>query len=174
MEEKRIEAIRRKGKNEAHLYMSVKVILEDAFFGHQGNDLFDPEISPTHEFRIKKSATLKEFLNTVADNLKWPADRLRPWPLSHRTNQTLRPSLVELEDSERTMIEVAENHNPWQIFLELIHPDADLSSPLPTFDKETRWNRDFWDLLVNPNPVTRLLEQSKTGREQRLSGQVCY
>merc|ERR1719391_1597948 len=98
MEEKRIEAIRRKEKNEAHLYMSVKVILEDAFFGHQGNDLFDPEISPTHEFRIKKSATLKEFLNTVADNLKWPADRLRPWPLSHRTNQTLRPSLVELED----------------------------------------------------------------------------
>jgi len=136
MEEKRIEAIRRKEKNEAHLYMSVKVILEDAFFGHQGNDLFDPEISPTHEFRIKKSATLKEFLNTVADNLKWPADRLRPWPLSHRTNQTLRPSLVELEDSERTMIEVAENHNPWQIFLELIHPDADLSSPLPTFDKD--------------------------------------
>jgi ubiquitin carboxyl-terminal hydrolase 7 len=40
-EEKRIEAIRRKEKNEAHLFMTVKVLLEDAFYGHQGNDLFD-------------------------------------------------------------------------------------------------------------------------------------
>jgi len=137
MEEKKIEAIRRKEKNEAHLYMSVKVILEDAFFGHQGNDLFDLEIAPTHEFRIKKSCTLREFLATVAEDMRWPVERLRPWPLSHRTNQTLRPSLVELEDGDRTMVEVAENMNPWTIFLELQQPDVDLSlGPLATFDKD--------------------------------------
>ena len=83
-EEKRIEAIRRKEKNEAHLYMSVKVLLEDAFYGHQGNDLFDVETAPSFEFKIKKSATLREFLNTVAEDMRWPVERLRPWPLSHR------------------------------------------------------------------------------------------
>ena len=135
-EEKKIEAIRRKEKNEAHLYMTVRVILEDAFFGHQGNDLYDPETAPVHEFRIKKSASLKEFLNTVAEDMKWPVERLRPWPLSHRTNQTLRPSLVELEDGERSMVEVADSYNPWTIFLELLQPDVDPSAPLATFDKD--------------------------------------
>lgn len=135
-EEKRIEAIRRKEKNEAHLYMSVKVILEDAFFGHQGNDLFDPEMAPIHEFRIKKSATLKEFLSTVAEDMRWPVERLRPWPLTHRTNQTLRPSLVEMEDGDRNMVDVAENCSPWTIFLELLKPDTDVNTTLATFDKD--------------------------------------
>jgi len=135
-EEKRIEAIRRKEKNEAHLYMSVKVMLEDAFYGHQGNDLFDPETAPSFEFKIKKSATLREFLNTVAEDMRWPVERLRPWPLSHRTNQTLRPSLVELEDGDRSMTEVSENCNPWTIFLELLTPEVEANKPLPTFDKD--------------------------------------
>ena len=133
-EEKRIEAIRRKEKNEAHLYMSVKVILEDAFFGHQGNDLFDPETAPSFEFKIKKTATLGEFLAIVAEDMRFPVEKLRPWPLSHRTNQTLRPSLVELEEADRSMMEVAENCNPWTIFLELLEPDVE--KPLATFDKD--------------------------------------
>lgn len=135
-EEKRIEAIRRKEKNEAHLFMSVKVILEDAFYGHQGNDLFDQETAPFFEFKIKKSATLREFLNTVAEDMRWPVERLRPWPLSHRTNQTLRPSVMELEDGDRCMTEVAENSNPWTVFLELFNPEVEVNRPLPTFDKD--------------------------------------
>ena len=48
----------------------------------------------------------------------------------------LRPNLVELEDGERSMVEVAENYNPWTIFLELLQPDNDPNAPLPTFDKD--------------------------------------
>ena len=59
-------------KNDAHLHMSVKVVFEDAFFGHQGNDLFYPEAAPITEFRIKKSATLNEFLSTVAEDMRLP------------------------------------------------------------------------------------------------------
>ena len=126
-EEKRIEAIRRKEKNEAHLYMSVKVILEDAFFGHQGNDLFDPEMAPTHDFLIKKSATLKEFLSTVATDLGLPVERLRPWQLIYHLlagpwDKSLRPFLVEMEDWDRSMVDVTENSNPWTIFLQLLKP----------------------------------------------------
>ena len=135
-EEKRIEAIRRKEKNEAHLFMTVKVLLEDAFYGHQGNDLYDQETAPCFEFKIKKTATLREFLNTVAEDMRWPVERLRPWPLSHRTNQTLRPSVMELEDGDRSMTEVAENSNPWTVFLELLNPEVEANRPLPTFDKD--------------------------------------
>lgn len=34
------------------------------------------------------------------------------------------------------MSEVAENVNPWTVFLELHNPDTDPSRPLPTFDKD--------------------------------------
>jgi len=40
---RQFEAQRRKERMEAHLYMNVHVLLEDAFFGYQGNDLFDSE-----------------------------------------------------------------------------------------------------------------------------------
>ena len=40
---RQLEAQRRKERNEAHLYMNVQVLLEDAFFGYQGNDLFDTD-----------------------------------------------------------------------------------------------------------------------------------
>jgi len=133
-EEKKIEMIRRKEKNEAHLYMLVRVLVEDNFHGHQGNDLFDPEFVTPIEFRIKKASTLREFLSSVSEDMRWPLEKLRPWPLTHRTNQTLRPALVELEDGDRTMLDVSENANPWSIFMELLAPD--IPRPLPTFDKD--------------------------------------
>ena len=43
---------------------------------------------------------------------------------------------MELEDGDRSMVDVAENYNPWTIFLELTQPDMDLSTPLATFDKD--------------------------------------
>ena len=102
-------------------FISVKVILEDAFFGHEDNDLFDPEMRPTHEFRIMKSATLKEFLSTVATGLGLPVERLRPWHLAYK-NKSLRPYLVEMEDGDRSMVDVTKNCNPWTIFLQLLKP----------------------------------------------------
>ena len=105
-EEKKLETIRRKEKSEAYLYMNVRMVLEDSFYGHQGNDLFDPETAHCHEFKVKKQSTLKEFMTMLSEEMKVPLDRIRPWPLNHRTNQTLRPTLVEIEDSERTMNEV--------------------------------------------------------------------
>ncbi|KAG8317458.1 positive regulation of DNA demethylation [Homalodisca vitripennis] len=42
-EEKKMEQMQRKERNEAHLYMTVQVLLEDSFSGHQGNDLYTPD-----------------------------------------------------------------------------------------------------------------------------------
>jgi len=134
-EEKKLEVIRRKEKNEAYLYMTVKIVLEDAFYGHQGNDLFDPETTPTLEFRVKKAATLRESMTMLSEELKYPVDRMRPWPLNLRNNQTLRPTLVEMEDGQRSLNEISENNQSWFIFLELLPPDVPGVS-LPSFDKD--------------------------------------
>lgn len=49
--------------------MYLQVVLEDAFSGHQGNDLYDPDKVNYRTFRVKKSATLQEFLEQVAESL---------------------------------------------------------------------------------------------------------
>jgi ubiquitin carboxyl-terminal hydrolase 7 len=68
-EEKRMEQIRRKERNEAHLYMSVQVLLEDSFDGHQGNDLYDPDRALYRVFRFRNQTTLQELLEQLADSL---------------------------------------------------------------------------------------------------------
>lgn len=136
-EEKRIEMIRRKERNEAHLYMCVQVVLEDAFSGHQGNDLYDPDKVCYRTFRVKKSATLQEFLEQVADSLKYPVEQIRPWPLNLRTNQTNRPTLLDLEtDLHKPLIEISDNSNPWTVFMETVPPDSGLKA-LTAFDKDS-------------------------------------
>ena len=60
---------------------------------------------------------------------------MRMWPLNHRTNQTLRPTLVDMEaDMTKPIFEVAESVNPWTVFLEICNPEN--SGALPTFDKD--------------------------------------
>jgi len=46
----------------------VHVALEDEFQGHQGNDLFNPDKAHFRQFRVKKKATLQEFLEILSEN----------------------------------------------------------------------------------------------------------
>ena len=47
----------------------------------------------------------------------------------------MRPSLVEIEDGNRMMSDVADNSLPWNIYLEMMTPDQP-AAPLPAFDKD--------------------------------------
>ncbi|XP_066139547.1 ubiquitin carboxyl-terminal hydrolase 7 isoform X1 [Euwallacea fornicatus] len=134
-EEKRMEQVRRKERNEAHLYMTIQVLLEDQFDGHQGNDLYDPEHAQFRVFKIRKQATVAEMLEMLADAFKYPPEQMRPWPFSQRSNQTIRPGALDLEaDLHKPVIDAAEIVNPWNIFLELLPPESGLTS-LPQFEK---------------------------------------
>lgn len=136
-EEKRLEQIKRKERNEAYLYMTVNVLFEDSFEGHQGNDLCDHEHVNYRVFRVKKQACLMEFLELLSESLKYNVERIRVWPFSLRSNQTRRPTLIEAEtDLQKPLSECAEGGNPWHVFVELAHPDSGLSA-LPPFDKDT-------------------------------------
>lgn len=135
-DEKKIEIAKRKEKNEAHLYMNIRLLLEDNFNGHQGNDLYDPDKVTCQELRIKKTDTLQEVLVQLSTQMKIPAEQVRMWPMNHRTNQTLRPALIDVEsDLDKAFFDVADNTNPYNVFLEVAPPETP-SRPLPPFDKD--------------------------------------
>ncbi|XP_074647259.1 ubiquitin carboxyl-terminal hydrolase 7-like isoform X2 [Tubulanus polymorphus] len=136
-EEKRLEAQKRKERSEAHMYMNVQVVTEDLFDGHQGNDLFDPEKVNFRNFKVKKNATLTEFMTMIGENMKYPVLDLRPWALNYRQNQTFRPSVIDMDvQANKTVQEISEGENPWTLFIET--KDLDSSQEhLPSFDKES-------------------------------------
>ncbi len=50
--------------------MTIQVVLEDSFAGHQGNDLFDTDKNSCYRnFKVKKTATLLELLETLSEGL---------------------------------------------------------------------------------------------------------
>lgn len=136
-EEKRQEAVRRKERNEAHLYMTINVYTEDSFVGHKGADLYDTDKALFKSFKIKKAAPLREAIETMASQLKYPPEGLRLWPIITRANETMRPSSIVECDSEmsRQVSDVCENTNQWNVFLEVLDPDSGLTA-LPPVDKE--------------------------------------
>lgn len=150
LEEKNIEAQKRKERTEAHLYMQVQVLMEDAFDGHQGNDLFDLEKMNYRIFRMKKLTTLNEFMHVLASSLNFNVDQIRPWSFNLRTNQTYRPTVIEFKEPEKTIQEVADNENPWTIFVETVDPEFPTST-LPVFET----NNDVLIFLKKYDPVTR-------------------
>ena len=63
---RRIEAQRRKERSEAHLYMDVQVLTEEAFCTWPGNDLF-ADLKHTH-FKIQKKEKLKDATRIIAES----------------------------------------------------------------------------------------------------------
>ncbi len=76
-------------------------------------------------------------MRQLATYMREPSiDRLRVWPMNHRTNQTLRPSLVDIDtDMEKPILEVADNASTLTLFLEMGDP-TNPTEDLPSFDKE--------------------------------------
>lgn len=66
-DEKRIETIRRKERNDLHIYTNVQVFLEDCFDSYLGIDLFDLEQPTYRTVKVKKTNTLKEVHKLLAD-----------------------------------------------------------------------------------------------------------
>ncbi|XP_054155064.1 ubiquitin carboxyl-terminal hydrolase 7-like [Oppia nitens] len=136
-EEKRQETLRRKERNEAHLFMNINVFTEDSFMGHKGNDLYDPEKAIYKVFKVRKQNTLSEAIQLIAEQMKYPLNSMRIWPIISRANETLRPSLLDFDsECNRQVNDVCEGQNPWNIFLELTESDSDMQS-LPSVDKES-------------------------------------
>ena len=100
-----------------------------------GNDLYEADKVTFQEVRVKKQDTLRDVLKLFAVQTGHATERMRMWPLNHRTNHTVRPTLVDyyLADVTKPIFEVAKSVNPWTVFLEICKPEN--SGALPTFYK---------------------------------------
>ncbi|XP_018496359.1 ubiquitin carboxyl-terminal hydrolase 7 [Galendromus occidentalis] len=135
-EEKQVEAQRRKERNEAHLYMQVQVVLEEHFFVHQGTDLIDPDKCQYRNFKVRKTSTLSELIELIANQLGYPVAGIRPWQMSIRTNQTLRPTELDESEYSRHIQDISDQSGSWTLFIETINPENN-EMALPFYDRET-------------------------------------
>lgn len=134
-EEKKIETIRKKERNEAHLYLQLNIILEKEFYDHLGNsDLFDPsKIEATKLLKVKKSSSILEVTKQIAELLNQQSiEDIRIWSIMSRYNNTTRPlnSIDLRESANKTVLEMSKQDSLWLIFVEQA---CDLSFS-PTFD----------------------------------------
>lgn len=135
-EERRMEMVRRKERSEANTYITINVLLEEYFEGHQTTDLFDLEKVHCRSFKMKKTQTIADLMSTFKDAFYTPISHMRLWPLVARQNQLTRPSFCYYKDDQnKSIIQCAELQNPWLVFLELLPPDSGQNA-LPPFDKE--------------------------------------
>lgn len=135
-EELRQEAQRRKERNEAHLYLNLNIYTEENFIGHQGHDLYDPEKAQPKVFRIRKQATLKEAVETIANHMNYPTEGVRLWPMRSRNTEALRPSGLDYAmEWQNSINDISEMTHTWCVFVELIKPDSGVTK-LPSINRE--------------------------------------
>lgn len=148
-EEKRIEAQRRKERNEAHLYMDVQVLTEEAFCIWSGNDLFG-DLKHTH-FKIQKKEKLKEATRIIAESFGYTASQCRLWVFQKRANNTTRPAFIDVrtEDKRRAenqddidLFSANDNETLMLAYLETIDVESGETS-LPDFDNKNEVNLFF-------------------------------
>ncbi|RXM32454.1 Ubiquitin carboxyl-terminal hydrolase 7, partial [Acipenser ruthenus] len=115
-EEKRVEAQKRKERQEAHLYMQVQIVTEDQFCGHQGNDMYDEEKVKYTVFKVLKNSTLAEFVQNLSQTMMIElSDNENPWTIFL---ETVDP---EMAASGATLPKFDKDHDV-MLFLKMYDP----------------------------------------------------
>ncbi|ORX33688.1 hypothetical protein BD324DRAFT_666297 [Kockovaella imperatae] len=107
--------LKRREKDEQHLYLTAKVITDDIFSRHQGFDLasFDDKNLPATElptFRVLKTEPFSTFKQRIAQWFKINERDFRLWVLVNRQNKTIRPDVpIHDSDGNQTMDYIRNN-----------------------------------------------------------------
>lgn len=135
-EEKNQEAIRRKERNEAHMFININVYTEDSFMCHKGMDLINPDKTPCVSFKIPKLGVYLKARDMIAEQMSYPPNSVRLWPFITRNNQSFRPTRVS--DDTETCTTFLENATHWGVFAETVSPELPLQS-LPVSEKDGKF-----------------------------------
>ncbi|GAA5919656.1 hypothetical protein JCM1841_005211 [Sporobolomyces salmonicolor] len=132
--ERRDAELRKKERDEQHLYLTAKVITEQTFQQHQGFDLatFDDRTVPATElptYRVPKAQTFLDFRALVAKDHGHNPEDIRLWVLVNRQNKTVRPD-APVTDQDPTMTmetvrdKMASRQSDLKLYLEYINPQT--------------------------------------------------
>ncbi|EPQ30594.1 uncharacterized protein PFL1_02118 [Pseudozyma flocculosa PF-1] len=124
---------RKREREEQHLYLTVKLITEDTFRGHQGFDLatFEERNLPATElptFRVLKNELYLNFKSKIAAQYNLPEESIRMWVLVNRQNKTVRPDTVVPETDPNLTLEtvrdrMASRQHDLRLYLEILNGD---------------------------------------------------
>lgn len=96
-EEAAYREARRKEKEDAHLYLTVRVITDGTFRAHGGIDLTSFEGDPQEDpavakiYKLLRKTTIAELVERVGKDIEVDPKRLRMWCMVNRQNKTTRP-----------------------------------------------------------------------------------
>ncbi|KAL8284094.1 hypothetical protein RQP46_004843 [Phenoliferia psychrophenolica] len=130
--ERKDAEMKRRERDEQHLYLTTKVITNETFTSHQGFDLatFDDRAASQPDlpsYRVLKSQTFLDFRAEIAEKYKYAPQDVRLWVLVNRQNKTVRPDApVTDQDPTLTMEAVrdkmASRQHDLKLYLEYIDP----------------------------------------------------
>ncbi|KAI1262195.1 cysteine proteinase [Xylariaceae sp. FL1019] len=98
-EEAAAREAKRREKEEQHLYTIVRVITQDTFRNHSSTDLatFSDDPASLKDpgapllYKMRKQSTMREALDTIAQDLNQDPKKVRLWAMVNRQNKTTRP-----------------------------------------------------------------------------------
>ncbi|XP_055922238.1 ubiquitin carboxyl-terminal hydrolase 7-like [Eupeodes corollae] len=157
-EEKRMEQVRRKDRAEAGLFVAIHVILEEYFEGNQGTEIFDLEKVTVRAFKLKKTQTVADLVQTLLQAFSVQENRIRIWPLAQRSQVQRFTYFSIAEEYNRPLSSVIELQGPWVIFLELASPLH--IGPLPVFERK----RDILLFFKYYDPTNKRLHYLNCGQ----------
>jgi ubiquitin carboxyl-terminal hydrolase 7 len=97
-EEAALREMRRKEREEQHLYLGCKVITEDTYRAHGATDLTsfervhsEDEPAAPRFYRLLRKSTVEELMAKVGADTNVDPKRIRLWAMVNRQNKTIRP-----------------------------------------------------------------------------------
>ena len=131
-QEKQADALKRKERQEAHLYLRVDVYTDKQFEQHHGFDLIADFIEPQLTLTVKKDTSIEVFHQDLAERFECTTQECRIWPVRYRYNESFRPTMFSHFLSEGSSVwEHSERSTTWRIYLEILE---DKTCSLSDFD----------------------------------------
>ncbi|TPX31523.1 hypothetical protein SmJEL517_g05139 [Synchytrium microbalum] len=150
-QERMIAEQKRKEKEEAHLFMSVKILTDTDARNHDAFDLcnFDDKshaLSNLTTHKVRKDEIFSKFKALLCHQMNLAPEQVRLWTMVGRQNKTVRPDAPIAEtEYDKTLEAIREKYSKTQpelrLYLEQPDPELLLTSPkgpyfMPKEDKE--------------------------------------
>ncbi|EDV95916.1 ubiquitin carboxyl-terminal hydrolase 7 [Drosophila grimshawi] len=135
--ERRIDMVCRKQHIEAHLHLTINIILEEHFEAHQKFRLFDTEsMTAFKSFKLQRNLTVDNIVELLSSAFGVPRHRMRLWGMCSIAAKDQKFMYIDVEAyAMRTLNEIPNDvQKPWCIFLELAQ--ADCPGRLPPFNPQ--------------------------------------
>jgi ubiquitin carboxyl-terminal hydrolase 7 len=155
-----LREMRRKEREEQHLYLGCKVITEDTYRAHGATDLTsfervhsEDEPAAPRFYRLLRKSTVKELMAKVGADTNVDPKRIRLWAMVNRQNKTIRPDApvadinATIEDTyQRLGGSKAAELRLWAEVAEDVNSDGD--AIWPATPSQTNGNVPKTDLIV--------------------------